>query len=53
LGAFLKEKSKVFDVFQRFKLMFENEVGCKIKNLRYDNGTEYTTGDFKKLFEKV
>jgi transposase InsO family protein len=40
---FLKEKSEVYDFFVRFKTLVENQTGKKIKKLRSDNGTEYTS----------
>jgi len=43
----------VFVVFQNFKLVVENKVGCKLKKLIYDNGTKYTIRKLKKLCEKA
>ncbi|KAA0061160.1 Retrovirus-related Pol polyprotein from transposon TNT 1-94 [Cucumis melo var. makuwa] len=40
---FLKFKSEVAYVFWKFKARVENESGCKIKIVRYDNGKEYVT----------
>jgi len=42
---FLKQKSEAAPPFQKFKPMVENEVGCQIKKLRSEYGTEYT-GEF-------
>lgn len=36
---FLKERSEVFKIFNKFKSHVENESGFRIKNLRSDNGT--------------
>lgn len=35
---FLKAKDEVFDQFQEFKALVENQTGKKIKALRLDNG---------------
>jgi len=43
----------VFAVFQKFKLGVENEVGCKIKKLKFDNEIEYTIKKFKRLYEQA
>jgi transposase InsO family protein len=44
---FLKTKDEVFDQFQEFKALVENQTGKKIKVLRSDNGGEYTSNEFK------
>ena len=46
---FLKFKSEVAGVFQKFKALTENQVDCKIKVLRSDNGTEYTSNQFERF----
>ena len=43
---FLKAKSKVFERFQEFKTLVENQTGKKIWVLRTDNGGEYTSNEF-------
>lgn len=48
--CFLKQKSEVFQVFKKFKLMVETHSGLKIKCWRIDNGSEYTSQDFRVLF---
>ena len=48
---FLKQKSEVASVFWKFKTWIENQSGCKIKVIRYDNGTEYTADKFAKFCE--
>ncbi|KAH9704543.1 hypothetical protein KPL70_011512 [Citrus sinensis] len=48
---FLKQKSEVASVFWKFKTWIENQSGCKIKVIRSDNGTEYTTDKFAKFCE--
>ncbi|KAL4388598.1 hypothetical protein GQ457_09G027370 [Hibiscus cannabinus] len=50
---FLKQKSEVFDVFQRFKANSENQSGKKIKTLRFDNGSEYTSRQFASYLKKL
>ena len=35
---FLKEKSKVFENFKKFKALVEKESGISIKAMRYDRG---------------
>ncbi|KAG8499415.1 hypothetical protein CXB51_005894 [Gossypium anomalum] len=49
---FMKQKSEVFDVFNKFKALVENQSGCKIKALRTDNGSEYLSERFQKLCEE-
>ena len=43
---FLKAKSDVFERFQEFKTLVENQRGRKIRVLRTDNGGEYTSNEF-------
>ena len=43
---FLKEKSEAFNKFKNFKTFVENETESKIKCLRSDNGSEFTSKDF-------
>ena len=45
---FLKKKSEVFSKFKKYKALVENQIGKKIKVLRFDNGGEF----FEKEFEK-
>jgi hypothetical protein len=44
---FSKVKYEVFIKFQEFKDLVENISGRKIKILRFDNGGEYTSNEFK------
>ena len=46
---FLKFKSEVARVFQKFKALVENQADCKIKVLRSDNGTKYTSNQFERF----
>ncbi|RVW82656.1 Retrovirus-related Pol polyprotein from transposon RE1 [Vitis vinifera] len=48
---FLTYKSEVADVFLRYKAMVENQSEYKIKVIRSDNGTEYTSEKFNKFCE--
>ncbi|KAG8480141.1 hypothetical protein CXB51_024917 [Gossypium anomalum] len=50
---FLKQKSEVFEAFNKFKALAENQSGYKIKALRTDNGTEYLSERFQKLCEQA
>ncbi|KAA3474201.1 pleiotropic drug resistance protein 3-like [Gossypium australe] len=43
--SFLKQNSEVTDYFCKFKLLAENQASCKLKILRFDNGTEYKICD--------
>ncbi|OMO97013.1 Integrase, catalytic core [Corchorus capsularis] len=44
----LKQKSEVAEVFWKFKAIVEKQNGSKIKVIRTDNGSEYTTEKFDK-----
>ncbi|XP_031377996.1 uncharacterized protein LOC116193313 [Punica granatum] len=48
---FMKAKSEVAEIFMKFKKLVENESGCKMKAIRFDNGSEYTSGRFKEICE--
>ncbi|KAG8493957.1 hypothetical protein CXB51_011293 [Gossypium anomalum] len=50
---FLKHKSEVASVFWKFKAAAETETSCKLKTLRSDNGTEYTSAMFQGFCDKV
>ena len=39
---FLKGKDEVFSKFKEFKALVENHIEKKIKNLRSENGGEFT-----------
>ena len=43
---FLKNKSEVFEKFQNFKALVENQSGLHIKVLRTDRGGEYISKEF-------
>ena len=44
---FLERKKEVFEVFQNFKALVENQSGKIIKYLRMDNGSEYSNYAFE------
>jgi transposase InsO family protein len=44
---FMKTKGQVFQRFQEFKALAENQSRRKIKVLRSDNGGEYTSNEFR------
>jgi hypothetical protein len=46
---FMKTKGQVFSRFQEFKDLVENQIGKKIRVLRSDNGSEYTSKEFKEF----
>jgi len=46
---FMKTKGQVFNRFQEFKALVENQTGKKIRVLRSDNGGEYTSKEFMDL----
>ena len=43
---FLKEKSGAFKKIKTFKILVENEIGKKLKCLRFDNGGKSTSKEF-------
>jgi hypothetical protein len=43
---FMKTKGQVFNRFQEFKALVENQTGKKIRVLRSNNGGEYTSKEF-------
>ena len=43
---FLKQKSDIFQKFNEWKVMMENQKEQKVKFLRSDNGGEYASSEF-------
>ena len=46
------KKSEAFEHFIIFKEMVENETDLKIKMLRLDNGSEFTSNEFWSYYEE-
>ena len=40
-------------MFWKFKTAAETETGCKLKTIRSDNGTEYTSAQFQAFCDKA
>ncbi|KAA3463050.1 Retrovirus-related Pol polyprotein from transposon TNT 1-94 [Gossypium australe] len=49
----MKNKSEVAKIFFKFKIMVENQIGCKLKMIRSDNGTKYNSEKFQKICQEV
>ncbi|XP_016725652.1 uncharacterized protein [Gossypium hirsutum] len=47
------EKSEVASIFLKFKAAAESETGCKLKTLRFDNGTEYTSSGIHLFYDEA
>lgn len=47
-----KRKDEVFDVCKKFKSMVERQSGCKLKELKIDDGGEYVSKDFGKFCDQ-
>lgn len=45
-----KKKSEVCDAFRKWKATIENEIGLKVKHLKFDNGEENTDEKLKEFF---
>ena len=48
---FMKERSEVFGIFKKFKNLVENQSERRIKVLRSDRGTEYTSKELNRFCE--
>ncbi|KAG8499371.1 hypothetical protein CXB51_005830 [Gossypium anomalum] len=48
---FLKQKSDVFSAFKSWKIMIEKQTGKQIKYLRTDNGLEFYSDEFNRLYK--
>ncbi|KAG8487924.1 hypothetical protein CXB51_018372 [Gossypium anomalum] len=48
---FLKQKSDVFFAFKSWKIMIEKQTGKQIKYLRTDNGLEFCSDEFNRLYK--
>ena len=49
---FLKQKSKVYNVFKKFKALVEKQSGYDIKAMRSDRGGEFTSNEFNEFCEE-
>lgn len=49
---FIRHKSKVFNVFKKFKALVEKQSSCKIKVLRSDRRKKYMSGEFDKFYKE-
>jgi transposase InsO family protein len=49
----MKTKDKIFNRFQDFKSLVENQTSRKIKVLRSNNGGKYTSNDFDSFCRKA
>nr|GEU68644.1 hypothetical protein [Tanacetum cinerariifolium] len=47
---FLKNKSKVFNTFKKWKVAVKNEANLRVKCLKSDNGGEYSSKEFIKVW---
>ncbi|KAK2998182.1 hypothetical protein RJ639_023322 [Escallonia herrerae] len=43
----IRQKSDIYHTFKKWKALVKNEIGNKIKCLKYDNGGEYRDGGFQ------
>nr|GMC73988.1 Retrovirus-related Pol polyprotein from transposon TNT 1-94 [Ipomoea batatas] len=50
---FVKFKSKIANIFWRYKTWVENQSGCRIQIIRSDNGNEYANDMFGKFCEEA
>ena len=50
--AFLKEKYEAFEKFKVFKAPTKNQIGERLKAVRYDRGGELCSKYFKELFDE-
>jgi len=44
---FLRQKYDVFEIFKKWRSLVENEIGKRLKCLRFDNGGEYCSKEFE------
>lgn len=49
---FLREKSMVFEVFKRFRMLVEKETEKPIKVIHFDSGHEFTSRDSMKCYKE-
>jgi transposase InsO family protein len=49
---FMKEKSKVHEIFKKFATIAQNEFDVKIKRVRSDNGTEFRNTNIEEYLDE-
>ena len=49
---FLKTKGEVFARFKEFKALVENQTGKKIKVMRSNNASEFTSNEFRYFYSQ-
>jgi len=49
----IRNKSDVFDTFNKWKALVENEIGKRLKCLRSKNGGEYCSKEFDRYFQRM
>ena len=49
---YIRNKSNVFDTFNKWKALVENETGKRLKCLRSDNGGEYCRKEFDRYYSE-
>lgn len=49
---FIKTKSDIYETFVRFQLLVENQLGKRIKCLRFKNRKDFYNEKFRAMFEK-
>jgi len=48
----IQNKSRIFDTFNKWKSLVENETGKRLKCLRSDNGGEYCSKEFDRYYSE-
>jgi transposase InsO family protein len=49
---FMKDKSKVYEIFKKFATTAQNEFDVKIKRVRSDNGTEFKNTNIEEYLDE-
>ena len=49
---FLKHKNEAFAKFKEWRVLVENQTGCKVRNLRTDIGLEFCSKEFNDYYAK-
>ncbi|KAL2241729.1 UNVERIFIED_CONTAM: Retrovirus-related Pol polyprotein from transposon TNT 1-94 [Sesamum indicum] len=48
----MKHKSEVFEKFEKWRVLVENQTGKRLKSLRTDNGLEFCNQNFSEMCDK-